>query len=405
MESQRKNNLSTPALFIDKEAVFALLLCQEGLLTPVNHLMNEKEMHEIDNTGLFEGQSFPFSFILAPAGKRNEQVMKESKKGDEIALICENHLCGKLLVDSAFKIDKQARLFKIMSGDIYSKKAQHIYNRLGNYALCGEYELYLQSEIFAFKDRATKQAITQFKKRNNTQSVTAMVLDASPITRIHERIFRSILEENDLLVLLLLRRQNEGLLDFYIRKTCLEFVITNYLPKNRIAIFPLDDIYLFAGAHGIILDAILAQNLGCDRIAIGENYPNLAIYYDHQKIYSIFDMAKDIKIKVKLLSEFVHCNQCKTIVSLKTCPHSKNHHIYYRSGFLQGILQSGLIPPTILVRKEVSAKILSYLFPKRFESIIQQFGAMFASSGMIEEQSDEDFYLKLIDIYQTHSLN
>ncbi len=141
MESQRKNNLSTPALFIDKEAVFALLLCQEGLLTPVNHLMNEKEMHEVDNTGLFEGQSFPFSFILAPAGKRNEQVMKESKKGDEIALICENHLCGKLLVDSAFKIDKQARLFKIMSGDIYSKKAQHIYNRLGNYALCGEYEL------------------------------------------------------------------------------------------------------------------------------------------------------------------------------------------------------------------------------------------------------------------------
>lgn len=80
MESQRKNNLSTPALFIDKEAVFALLLCQEGLLTPVNHLMNEKEMHEVDNTGLFEGQSFPFSFILAPAGKRNEQVMKESKR-------------------------------------------------------------------------------------------------------------------------------------------------------------------------------------------------------------------------------------------------------------------------------------------------------------------------------------
>lgn len=171
MESQRKNNLSTPALFIDKEAVFALLLCQEGLLTPVNHLMNEKEMHEVDNTGLFEGQSFPFSFILAPAGKRNEQVMKESKKGDEIALICENHLCGKLLVDSAFKIDKQVRLFKIMSGDIYSKKAQHIYNRLGNYALCGEYELYLQSEILPLKTaRQNKQS------RNLKRGITRKAL-------------------------------------------------------------------------------------------------------------------------------------------------------------------------------------------------------------------------------------
>ncbi|WP_297810201.1 sulfate adenylyltransferase [uncultured Helicobacter sp.] len=403
MESQRKNNLST--LFIDKEAVFALLLCQEGLLAPVSHLMNEKEMIEVDNTGLFEGQSFPFSFILAPAGKRNEEVMKSSKKGDEIALICENQLCGKLIVDSAFKINKQERLFKIMSGDIYSKKAQHLYNRLGNYALCGEYTLYLQSEIFAFRDRATKQAIAQFKKTNDAQGVTAMVLDASPITRIHERIFRFILEENHLLVLLLLRRQNEGLLDFYIRKICLEFVIDNYLPKHCIVIFPLDDIYLFAGAHGIILDAILAQNLGCDRIAIGENYPDLVIYYDNQKIYSIFDMTKDIKIKVKLLSEFVYCNQCNTIVSPKTCPHGKHYHIDYHSGFLQGILQAGLIPPTILVRKEVSAKVLSYLFPKRFSPLIQQFGAMFASNGVIEEQDDEDFYLKLINIYQTRSLS
>lgn len=404
MESQRKSN--TPSLFIDKEAVFALLLCQEGLLAPVNHLMNEKEMLEVDKTGLFDGQSFPFSFILAPAGKRNERVMKESKSGDEIMLICENQICGKLIVDSVFGVDKRQRLFNIMSGNIYSKKAQHIHRRLGNYAICGEYELYLQSENFSFKDYANKQNIAKFKRENEAQGVTAMVLDASPITRIHERIFRFILEENHLLVLLLLRRQEEGLLDFYIRKTCLEFVIENYLPRNRIAVFPLDDIYLFAGTHGIILDAILAQNLGCDRIAIGENYPNLAFYYDNQKIYSIFDTTKDIKIKVKLLSAFVYCNQCNTIVSPKTCPHSKNHHIDYHSGFLQGILQFGLIPPTILVRKEVSAKILSYLFPKRFSLLIKQFGAMFANNGMIdEEQDDESFYLKLTDIYQTHSLN
>lgn len=236
MESQRKSN--TPSLFIDKEAVFALLLCQEGLLAPVNHLMNEKEMLEVDKTGLFDGQSFPFSFILAPAGKRNERVMKESKSGDEIMLICENQICGKLIVDSVFGIDKQQRLFNIMSGNIYSKKAQHIHRRLGNYAICGEYELYLQSENFSFKDYANKQNIAKFKRENEAQGVTAMVLDASPITRIHERIFRFILEENHLLVLLLLRRQEEGLLDFYIRKTCLEFVLENYLPRNRIAVFP-----------------------------------------------------------------------------------------------------------------------------------------------------------------------
>ena len=405
MESQKRNNLNfTNALFIDREAVFALLLCQEGLLAPVYHLMNFDEMQEVDKTGIFKGQSFPFSFILAPSGRRNTQVIQHAKKGDVLTLVCEGAVCGELIVDSTFKIDRKERLLKIMSGDIYSKKAQDIYKRIRDYAICGEYKLFLNSNKFTFM--LDKQMVLRVKKNIQAQHITAMALDASPITRIHERIFRFVLDESDLLILFLLRRQNEGLLDFHIRKTCLQFVIENYLPTNRIVLFPLDDIYLFAGAHGIILEAILAQNLGCDRIVIGENYPNLTIYYDNQKIYSIFDTIKDIKINVKLLPEFVYCNQCNTIVSLKTCPHGNHHHIQYHSEFLQGILRAGLIPPTILIRKEISAKILSYLYPKRFGNLLQQFGAMFANNGMIEkQQDDEDFYLKLIDLYKTHSLN
>ncbi|MCI5968661.1 sulfate adenylyltransferase [Helicobacter sp.] len=410
MESQKRNNSQkkvkafTNALFVDKEAVFALLLCQEGLLAPVSHLMDKEEMQEVDATGLYKGQSFPFSFILAPSGKRNAAILKNAEKGSTLTLVCEGNVCGELIVDSVFKINKKQRLFKIMSGDIYSQKAQDIYRRLGNYAVCGVYRLFLENAQFDFMRHISKQTILHTKKNLQAESATAMVLDASPVTRIHERIFRFVLDESDLLVLILLRHQNEGLLDFHIRKTCLQNVIDNYLPTNRILIFPLDDIYLFAGAQGIILDAILAQNLGCDRIVIGENYPNLTIYYDKQKIYSIFDTIKDIKINVKLLHEFVYCSQCNTIVSLKTCPHGNHHHIHYHSGFLQEILQAGLIPPTILMRKEVSAKILSYLYPKRFYPLLKQFGAMFANNGMIEEQDDEDFYLKLIDLYQTHSL-
>lgn len=406
MESQRKGSTkgNDIALFVDKEAIFALLLCQEGLLAPVSRLMNEEEMKEVDATGLYRGQSFPFSFILAPSGKRNAIVLENAKKGNIVTLICKGNVCGELIVESTFKIDKQQRLFKIMSGDVYSQKAQDIYHRLGDYGICGKYRLFLENTQFDFMRHIGKQTILNAKKNIHAKSVTAMVLDASPVTRIHERIFRFALDESDLLVLMLLRHKNEGLLDFHIRKTCLQSVIDNYLPTNHILIFPLDDIYLFAGAHGIILDAILAQNLGCDRIIIGENHPNLTIYYDNQKIYSIFDTIKDIKIDVKLLHEIVYCSQCNTIVSLKTCPHGNHHHIHYHSGFLQGILQAGLIPPTILMRKEISAKILSYLFPKRFGFLLKQFGAMFANHGMIENQDDEYFYLRLIDLYQTHSL-
>lgn len=397
MELQRKNK----SLFIDKEAIFALLLCQEGLLYPVTHLMDEAKMLEVDKTGLYNNQSFPFSFILAPAGKRNEEIIKTATKGEVLDLVYNNQVYGTLKVDSSFFIDKKERLLKIMGGDIYSQKAQDIYRRLGNYAICGEYSIITSLANNCFDNRITKDKILQFKKSTKAQSITSMVLDASPITRIHEHIFRLILDKNQLLILLLLRKQNEDLLDFQIRKECLEYVIENFLPKGKIMIFPLDNIYLFAGAHGIILDAILSQNLGCERIVIGENYPNLAIYYDHQKIHSIFDTTKNIKIKVKLLSEFVYCNQCNTIISTKTCPHGKHHHINYSSNFIQSILKAGLIPPTILIRKEISAKILSHLFPKRFQHIIKQYQTMFSKNGILQEQSEEDFYLKLIELYQT----
>ncbi len=398
MELQRKNK----SLFIDKEAIFALLLCQEGLLYPVTHLMDEAKMLEVDKTGLYNNQRFPLSFILAPAGKRNEEIIKTATKGEVLDLVYNNQVYGTLKVDSSFFIDKKERLLKIMSGDIYSQKAQDIYRRLGNYAICGEYNIITSLANNCFDNRIAKDKILQFKKSTKAQSITSMVLDASPITRIHEHIFRLILDKNQLLILLLLRKQNEDLLDFQIRKECLEYVIENFLPKGKIMIFPLDNIYLFAGAHGIILDAILSQNLGCERIVIGENYPNLAIYYDHQKIHSIFDTTKNIKIKVKLLSEFVYCNQCNTIISTKTCPHGKHHHINYSSNFIQSILKAGLIPPTILVRKEVSAKILSHLFPKRFQHIIKQYQTMFSKNGILQEQSEEVFYLKLIELYQTH---
>lgn len=398
MESQRKNK----SLFIDKEAIFALLLCQEGLLHPVTHLMDEAKMLEVDKTGLYNNQSFPFSFILAPAGKRNEEIIKTATKGEVLDLVYNHQVYGSLKVDSSFFIDKKERLLKIMSGDIYSQKAQDIYRRLGNYAICGEYSIITSLADNCFENRISKEKILQFKKSTKAQSITSMVLNASPITRIHEHIFRLILDKNQLLILLLLRKENEDLLDFQIRKECLEYVIENFLPKGRIMIFPLDNIYLFAGAHGIILDAILSQNLGCERIVIKENYPHLAIYYDHQKIHSIFDTTKNIKIKVKLLSEFVYCDQCNTIISTKTCPHGQHHHINYSPNFIQSLLKAGLIPPTILIRKEISAKILSHLFPKRFQHIIKQYQTMFSKNGILQEQSEEDFYLKLIELYQTH---
>jgi len=100
----------------------------------------------------------------------------------------------------------------------------------------------------------------------------------------------------------------------------------------------------------------------------------------------------------------VFCNECNTIVSTKTCPHGQHHHVRYHSKTLRTLLRSGILPPAILMRKEISALILSELFPKRFENLQQIYDELFPNQGILETNTYEDFYNELAKLYQTSSL-
>ena len=92
------------------------------------------------------------------------------------------------------------------------------------------------------------------------------------------------------------------------------------------------------------------------------------------------------------------------MVSTKTCPHGKHHHISYHSPSILEILKSGLLPPAVLVRKEISAILLSELFKNRFEDLGKLYDAIMPNSGLLEEHDEKDFYIKLLQLYQTTSL-
>ncbi len=61
-------------LHIDLEAVATLAMAKEGLLYPVTKLMGQKEALEVDRTQMYRYKSFPFSFVLAPSGKKMSKL-------------------------------------------------------------------------------------------------------------------------------------------------------------------------------------------------------------------------------------------------------------------------------------------------------------------------------------------
>ena len=395
MTSSRKNK----TLFIDKEAASALELVSESLLAPVTKLMNEKESQEVLRTGLIDGQSFPFPFILAPSGKKNEEVIQSLQANEEINIICDGEKFATLTVEETFQINPKERVKHIYgTDDLTHPGVMATIKRIGNWALSGKYTILQKTK------NKNKIKIQQAKERIDAKHTSSLMMGVNPLHRAHERLIRQTLENTDLLVIFLLKPYDSANLAYEIRKESLEYFINNFLPKNRVIIIPLENSYIFAGYNEIIIDAIVAKNYGCDRLTIGRNHAGLGMFYDCNSNKSIIDKVTGIDIEITVASEYVYCDECKTLVSKNTCPHGQHHQISYHADSILELLEAGLLPPAVLIRKEISSFLLSKLFPNRFKNLEKLYYDTFSAKGLLEEHSEKDFYLELMKLYQTTSL-
>ncbi len=395
MVSTRKNK----SIYIDTEALSSLALVKAGLISPVDGLMDSKTSKKVNETKYYKGVPFPFSFVLAPSGKRNQEVIRSLENGEIVNLINNKEKVGELTVEEVFEIDPLERVQNIYgTADIGHPGVKNTITRLGSLAVSGEYHV-----KYAPIDESISM-LREMIKKNDAKKVTGLMLAANPLNRSHERVIRDTLSRSDIVVLFLRKPFTEEGLSFDIRYNALKLYVELFLPANKVAIVPFENTYVFAGYNELILDALLVKNYGCNELVVGTNHGGLGLYYDHNEIHTIFNQCKDIGLDITTIDEYVYCEVCKTLVSNSTCPHGRHHHIHYNSNSIMKLIQSGLIPPTILVRKEISASILAALFPNRLKNIQEIYYSLMPSSGLLEDHSDEEFYVKLIELYQTTSL-
>ena len=398
MTSSRKNK----TLYIDKEATSAMELVKCGLLKPLNGLMNKKEKQAVFKSGLIDGKTFPIPFILAPSGAKNEQVIQSLKPKEEVTILCEGDEFATLIVDEVFETDPKIRTKYLFGTDDLSLPDVKIAaKRLGSWGVSGDYKLLNDSSNQSIKN---KKLISDTKKRINAKHTTALIMAANPLHRGHERLIRQALDTTDLLVIFLLKPYDNKNLSYETRKDALEFFINNFLPKSKVIVVPLENSYIFAGYNELIVDAIVAKNYGCNRLTISRDHTRLGMFYDENSNKSIIDSVIGIDIEIKLESEYVYCEKCTTLISKSTCPHGQHHQISYHASSILELLEAGLLPPAVLIRKEISAFLLSKLFPNRFKNLEKLYYDLLPIEGLLEKHSEQDFYLELMKLYQTTSL-
>ena len=395
MASSRKNR----SIYIDAEALSTLALVKAGLISPVEKLMDKETADEVDRTRMYKGFPYPFAFILAPKGKKNRETLLTATSGEVLDLYSRSGKVGEIIVDETFPIDPEERLYHIYgTSDTSHPGVKNTMARLGDMAVSGEYIV-----DYPLIDDNIKR-IKSMIHRTGANKISAMMLAANPFNRAHERMIRQALNSTDLMVIFLRKPFTTEGLRYDIRHNALTTFVDHYLPRNKVIIIPFENTYIFAGYNELILDALLAKNYGCDELVVGKNHAGLGLYYDKNRLNSIFDSFKNIDITITTVDEYVYCDTCKTLVSTQTCPHGEHHHTHYHSNSIMKLIQSGIIPPSILVRKEVSASVLTALFPDRFDNLQEMHQAIMTGSGLLEQQSEEQFYIKLAELYQTTSL-
>ena len=393
MTSPRKNSI-----LINDEAFGALDLIENQIFSKFNRLMNEKEANEVYETGFLGGEPMPYAFVFAPQGKRNQETIKNAQKGEKIELInSSGESVGHINVSGSFKFDE-------------TKSAQNIFRANETESArqcCGKLAISGEIKIYGSALEKVKERIETVKKEQNAQKITAIMLTAEPFNRAHERLIRMTIDKADLVLLFLLKSHGaDEVMSFALKKRVLEYFIQNYIPQNRLIIVPFENSSLFSSHLNPTLECIAAHRLGADKLVVGQNHAGIGMFYDHNVAHTVLERYKnDLNLEIVVLPELVYCNECKTLVSTKTCPHGQHHHIKYHAQTLKTLLLAGILPPAILMRRDISAMILSELFPNRFENIQKLCDELFPSNGLLEKQTEREFYEKLMKLYQTTSLS
>lgn len=292
---------------------------------------------------------------------------------------------------------------RIDVSDVYAPSASEIAGSVFQNAYAGQTAV--QGHITLLKNELAEQ-IARIKKVASSLAapkISAFFTCADPIHRVHERLIRHMIDKADFVVIFLTGTSSTDALPYELRKKTLSYLLQNFLVAQRAMMIDLGSLAIFDDKPA--LQCAIAKNLGINKIIFGQNHANMELFFEGGGVHSVLDeYQKRGDIEILLMPEYVYCEKCKVLVSTKNCPHGAHHHVHYRTQNLKALLRAGILPPAIFMRKEISAMILSELFPARFSDLQKLYDELFPNSGILQSHGESEFYEQLMQLYQTSAL-
>ncbi len=352
----KKKARELPKVLMTSRETSDLIMIGMGAFSPLDGFMGSKDWRSVcEQYKMANGIFWPIPITLS-ISKDEASGLKE---GDEVALVDgdSGELMGSMRIEEKYTIDKRYECKQIFRIDDPKHPGVAKVMAQGEFNIAGQVEVFSELDYphrFPGLYARPQQTRAIFQQRG-WQTIAALQL-RNPMHRSHEYIAKIALEVSDgLFVHQLVGKLKEGDIPAEVRVRCVQVVIDNYFPKERVVtkVYPMEMRY--AGPREALLHAVFRQNYGASHMIIGRDHAGVGDYYgafDAQKIFH--EIPEDaLAIKILPIDWTFYCYRCKGMASFKTCPHDREDHLILSGTLLRKMLTKGEPVPQEFSRPEV----------------------------------------------------
>ncbi len=349
--ANEKDYAQLPRLEINERNCADLELIATGVYSPLTGFVDSQDHRAIlENMRLANGLPWSIPITLG--------ISKESAKNynGQILLTRNNQAVGLMDVTEQYTPNKNQEAEAVYKTTDPNHPGVAALLEQGEINLAGPVQLFALDRG-AFPTHHFTPAETRAKFLELGWRSVVAFQTRNPIHRAHEYLHKVALETIDGLFLNpLVGATKSDDVPANTRMQAYEVLLENYYPKSRALLGVYPAAMRYAGPREAILHAISRRNYGCTHFIVGRDHAGVGNYYGTYDAQEIFDAYTPAELGINIIKfeHTFHCNTCGSLVSSRTCPHDKTHHLMLSGTKVRELLRAGENLPTEFTRPEVA---------------------------------------------------
>ena len=326
-----------------------------GAVSPLEGFMGYDDYTSVVN-GMHLANGLPWTIPLTLTV--SDASADGLSEGEEVALYDETEtLLAILHVESRYRINKSNEAVQVYGTDDLAHPGVAALAKRGDVALGGPLDVVnLPPHEDFLEYRLTPAETRELFRRRGWRRIVGFQT-RNPIHRAHEYMQKVAMEITDGLFLHpLVGKTKDDDVSAELRMRTYEVIVEKYYPRERVVIGVNPAAMRYAGPREAIFHALIRKNYGCTHFIVGRDHAGVGNYYGTFDAHYIFDNFDPQAIGiVPLFFDYTfYCRACGNMASVKTCPHSREHHVTLSGTKVREMLSAGLMPPPEFTRPEVA---------------------------------------------------